>query len=133
MFLRPIIRRTVLTPLALLALALGGCGAGTVHLQGHAVQLTLSEYAIRPQNVSVPAGTIEIVAHNHGILTHDVAVERESGPSEAEMPALSSTGTIMPGKSGTLTITLRRPGRYVLASTIANQSDLGMRGTLTVR
>jgi uncharacterized cupredoxin-like copper-binding protein len=46
---------------------------------------------------------------------------------------LGATGIIMPGASGSVTLTLLRRGRYELRSTIANQADLGMYGTLIVR
>jgi uncharacterized cupredoxin-like copper-binding protein len=120
---------------ALLALAplLGGCAASTVDVRGHQLALTLSEFQIAPQNVSMPAGTIVLVAHNRGILTHSLAVEREGPEPEAEPVVLARTGAILPGATGSLTITLRRKGRYELQSTIANQGDLGMNGTLTIR
>jgi plastocyanin len=116
----------------LAALAVGGCAPAQVRMSGHTLTVTLSEYAITPQRVSLPAGPIVIVARNRGILTHDIAIER-AGALEANRPSLASTGTIMPGATGTLRITLRHPGTYTMLSTIANQADLGMNGTLTIR
>jgi uncharacterized cupredoxin-like copper-binding protein len=127
------LRRACIASLAPLMLALAGCASEAVRVQGHRLTLTLSEYRILPDSVSAPAGTLVIVAHNRGILTHDVAIERKS-QAEAPTPVvLATTGTIKPGASGRLQITLHRPGRYELLSTIANQSDLGMNGTLTIR
>lgn len=126
-------RVAFLTALIALGLLLGGCGAKTVHVGGHHLVLNLSEYQIVPQNVSMPGGRIVIVAHNRGILTHSVAIEREGALPEDAATVLASTGTILPGASRTLQITLEKPGRYELLSTIANQGDLGMNGTLTIR
>jgi len=114
--------------------ALAGCGAApTVRMRTHVVRLELDEYRIVPQSVSVPAGRVTIVAVNRGILTHDVAVERGHADVEGQRAVLAATGIIMPGASGSLTLTLSHPGRYELRSTIANQADLGMYGTLIVR
>lgn len=129
-------RRTALRGVAA-ALAsaslLAGCGAGTTRVSGHVVTVRLDEYRIVPQSVSVPAGRLEIVAINRGILTHDIALERARRDVEGQPPLLGATGIIMPGARGSMTVTLRRPGRYELVSTIANQADLGMYGTLIVR
>jgi plastocyanin len=112
---------------------LAGCGTTTtVRVQGRVVRLELDEYRIVPQSVSVPAGRITIIAVNHGILTHDVAVER-GHPDLEGRAVLGATGIIMPGASGSVTVTVPRPGRYELRSTIANQADLGMYGALIVR
>ncbi len=114
-------------------LPLAGCGAATTRVEGHAVRVRLDEYRIVPQSVSVPAGRITIVAVNRGILPHDIAVERDHRDLEGSPPVLGATGIIMPGARGSMTVTLRRPGSYELVSTLANQADLGMYGTLLVR
>src|ERR1700728_1840007 len=79
------IYRLAFMRLRLLALAatapllLAGCGAGhTVRLQGPRLAVTLSEYRITPQAVSVPPGRLQIRARNSGILTHNVELERGS-------------------------------------------------------
>ena len=94
--------------------------------------LTLEEYRILPQTVSVPPGPLTIVAHNHGILTHNVALERGSLDS-SEREILADIPTLLPGHSGSVVTQPLAPGRYLLASTIGNQAVLGVAATLIVR
>lgn len=124
------LRAVLLT--AAIALFLGGCGASIVHERGHLVELTLREYRIAPQSVSVPAGKLVIVARNKGILTHNIAVE--AGRLDDGSPdVIAASEAIPPGASAALEVDLPRPGSYLLVSTIANQRDLGMNGTMLVR
>jgi hypothetical protein len=119
-----------------LAVAAGvsGCGGGrTVRIDGHQLALRLDEYRIVPQSVSVPAGRLRIVARNSGILTHNVAVELGYRGAGGSPIILGQVRTLHPGASGASKQLNLRPGRYVLASTVANQADLGMTGTLIVR
>jgi uncharacterized cupredoxin-like copper-binding protein len=114
--------------------ALAGAGAPkAVVLSGHTVTLTLDEYSITPQSISLPAGPIRLVAENHGLIAHNLTVENERLDSRGERPRIASTYPIPPGSSSTISIEVPRPGRYLLTSTIANQGDLGMTGTLIVR
>jgi hypothetical protein len=126
----------LLAPLpALLAglLALAGCGAGrTVRVRSHRLTVTLEEYRILPQTASVPAGRLQIVACNRGVLTHNVAVERGSLDS-SEREILADVPTLLPGKCGTQVTQPLAPGRYLLASTVGDQAVLGMAATLLVR
>ena len=119
---------------ALLAtLLLAGCGAGrTVHVTGHRVALTLGEYRILPQTVSVPAGPLTITACNRGILTHNVALQRGTLDSD-ERTTLTDIPTLLPGKCGSVVTQPLASGRYLLASTVGNQAVLGMAATLIVR
>ena len=92
-----------LRPLAaalLTALLLAGCGSGqTVRVTDHHLALTLEEYRILPQTVSVPAGPLTIAACNRGILTHNVALERGSLDSD-ERTTLIDIPTLLPGRCG---------------------------------
>jgi hypothetical protein len=125
-----------LRPLAvtfLAALVLAGCGGGaSVRVAGHRVALTLQEYRILPQTLSVPPGRLTIVAHNRGILPHNVALERGSLDS-SEREVLADVHTLLPGASGSKTTQPLAPGRYLLVSTVGNQAVLGMAATLVVR
>jgi hypothetical protein len=117
----------------LVALALGGCGAGrTVRITGHRVALTLSEYRIVPHTLSVPAGPLRIVARNRGILPHNVELQRGSLDS-SERTTLAVIPTLLPGARGAVQTQPLTPGRYLLLSTVGNQAVLGMAGTLVVR
>ncbi|HWX44966.1 MAG TPA: hypothetical protein VNY52_06560 [Solirubrobacteraceae bacterium] len=125
-----------LRPLAavlLLPLLLAGCGGGgTTQVTGHTLRLTLSEYRIVPQRASVPAGALEIVARNGGILTHNVVLQRGSLDS-TDRSALAKIHSLLPGASGTVRTGPLAPGHYLLVSTVGNQAALGMAATLIVR
>lgn len=128
----PILIAALVLALAIsLTLAARG-GPATVRLDGHLARLTLSEFSISPQALSVPAGRLEIVARNSGILPHNLTFERERPNAEGEPVVLSATGPVLPG--ATVAIWARvSAGRYRMLSTISNQADLGMTGTLVVR
>jgi hypothetical protein len=122
--------------LALLApLTLAGCGgAKTVRVEGHELRFGLDEYRILPRDVSVPPGPLRMVVRNRGVLTHNLTLERENRDASGNAVVLASSSTIMPGATVTVTTSAPlRPGRYALLSTISNQADLGMSGTLIVR
>ncbi len=117
----------------LAALPLAGCGAGrTVHLAGHRLALTLEEYRILPQTVSVPAGALTITACNRGILTHNVALQRGTLDS-GERTTLTDIPTLLPGRCGSVLTSPLAAGHYLLTSTVGNQAVLGMAATLIVR
>jgi hypothetical protein len=114
-------------------LLLAGCGSGqTVRVTNHRLALTLEEYRILPQTVSVPAGPLTIAACNRGILTHNVALQRGSLDSD-ERTTLTDIPTLLPGRCGSVQAPPLAPGRYLLTSTVGNQAVLGMAATLIVR
>jgi hypothetical protein len=126
-------RLRLLALAAIAPLPLAGCGAGrTVRVTGHRLDLTLSEYRIAPQTASVPAGRLRLVAHNRGILTHNVELERGSLDS-TERTVLATIPTLLPGARASIVAGPLRPGRYLLVSTIDDQTTLGMSATLVVR
>jgi hypothetical protein len=119
--------------MALVALAFAGCGAGrTVRLSGHRLDLALSEYRIEPRSTSVPPGPLLIVARNRGMLTHNVELERGSLDS-TERTVLATIPTLLPGASEAKRTPPLTPGRYLLVSTLDDQTTLGMSATLIVR
>jgi hypothetical protein len=138
------LRRTPRGPLSILSAllagsalltsaALAGCGGGAaVRVAGHTLTLTLEEYRILPRTVSVPAGSLRIVACNRGILTHNVALQQGSLDSD-ERTTLADVPTLLPGRCGSRVTQPLAPGRYLLASTVGNQAVLGMAATLIVR
>lgn len=114
--------------LALLCgLALAGCASTkTTAITHHELRLSEDEYRILPRSVSVPPGRLKIVVTNDGVVPHSLVVEQGG-------VTLASLGTILPGaQGGPVKVTLA-PGRYTLASTLSNQSNLGMMATLIVR
>jgi hypothetical protein len=89
------------------------------------VQVALTEYRLRPDDIVARAGQITFVAHNFGRLTHDLTIESGSA-------VVGSTLPIPPGGVQTLTLTLPA-GRYTVASTIQSDDALGEHGSLTVQ
>ena len=114
-------------PLALPAVSLAllaGCGATTRVAQNGTLHVALSEYSVRPQNVSAHSGALTILVHNYGRLSHDLVISLDGRPE-------LSTKPIPPGQSAELTATLT-PGTYLMDSTILADQALGAYGTLTV-
>jgi uncharacterized cupredoxin-like copper-binding protein len=108
-------------------------GPSTVTVRGHVVAVTLDEYSIKPQRISVPAGPFELVVHNGGIITHNLTLEHERLDSNGEPVVIASSHTLLPGAAVHVSVPALNAGRYKMTSTISNQADLGMTGTLTVR
>lgn len=126
--------RLALVATALIAAAaLAGCGAAApVHMPGRVVRLTLDEYRILPQRVTVAAGTVRVIATNRGRLTHNVVIQSTAVAADGARRVLGQTPTAFPGQTVTTTVALA-PGTYRMVSSIANQKDLGMRGTIQAR
>ena len=110
---------------ALLALAVAGCGHVANVGPGGSLQIALNEYRVTPQDVHASSGTLTIVVHNYGRLTHDLVIIRDGHPAAATEP-------LAPGQTTDLVATLS-PGQYLMASTILSDQALGAYGTLKVR
>lgn len=102
-------------------------------IDGHTARITLSEYSLTPQRISFPSGPLQIAVHNSGILTHNLTIEHERLDSNGEPVVIASTHTLKPGETKLLSIEALDAGSYHMTSTISNQADLGMTGTLIVR
>ncbi|HYF27867.1 MAG TPA: hypothetical protein VD931_19145 [Baekduia sp.] len=116
-----------------LAAALAGCGGGPdyVHDRDGVLRLDLTEYRLDPQDLTVRAGRIRVIATNKGRLTHNVAVQ-EIKEEEGDQPTeYARTDTAQPGDRVALNVTLG-PGKYQLLCTIGNHDDLGQYGELKV-
>jgi plastocyanin len=117
------------TPLAALALALAsGCGdAGEpVRTEASHVTITLDDYLIRPQELTVPAGQrLRLTIVNRGRLGHTLRIRRGSGADRFQQK------TLAPGERSTRRLRLE-PGTYTMYCAIANHEELGMHGTLEV-
>jgi plastocyanin len=118
-------RRTRTLLLALLALA--GCGSQPAIVRQRASNLTvtLDEYYMRPQRITIPAGTVTVHVINHGRLGHTF---RLRSPKHDVMKLT----TIKPGATAHRTFRLA-PGTYTMYCALANHEELGMSGTLVVR
>lgn len=119
-------------------LALAGCGGGyssssgntgtttsAAPASGKAVAISESEYKLSPSTVSVAkAGKVTFDVKNMGTITH--ALEIEGNGVETK------TGSIAPGQSASLTVTLPKNGKYELYCPIDGHRAKGMAGTVQV-
>jgi hypothetical protein len=110
---------------ALLALAVGGCGHVAHVGAGGSLQIALNEYRVTPQDVRASPGTLTLVVHNYGRLTHDLVIIRDGRQAAATEP-------LAPGQTINLVAVLP-PGQYLMSSTILSDQALGAYGTLRVR
>jgi plastocyanin len=84
------------------------------------------EYAIAVYRPTVRPGRLQLAVHNLGEDVHDLVVRRAGH-------TYGTLGTVKPGATSALRLTLRHPGRYTLVCTIADHAARGMRATLRVR
>src|SRR5690606_29431725 len=98
-----------------------GGGGGGAAAAADTVTLELTEFALEPSSLTVPAGAgIEVV--NNGSVPHNVSIEGTD----------IMTSDLAAGESETLDISSLEPGTYEILCTIAGHADAGMTGTLTV-
>lgn len=69
---------------------------------------------------SIPTGTVIFTVVNTGKIAHDFKI------------AGKKTGVILPGKSATLRVTIRKKGRYGYVCTLVGHASAGMKGVLAV-
>jgi FtsP/CotA-like multicopper oxidase with cupredoxin domain len=94
----------------------GGAGTGAAP-----VAVSLTEFAITPAELSVPAGG-SLTVTNDGTAAHNFSI---SGTDIA-------TADLEAGASETLDLSSLEPGDYDVLCTIPGHADSGMKGTLTV-
>jgi hypothetical protein len=106
------------------ALALAACGP-VLHVgAGATVRIALNEYRVTPQDVQAAPGTLTLVVHNVGRLTHDLVITHDGRRTAATAP-------LAPGESTALVATVSS-GRYLMSSSILSDQALGTYGTLDV-
>src|SRR3954451_23987595 len=112
----------------LAALALTACGSAgaPVKTSSRKLAISLDEFTIRPQQLSIPGGRkLTVTVTNRGRLGHTFRIRTTT----RNVLALT---TIEPGESKSKTFRLR-PGTYTMYCVLANHEELGMNGRLTVR
>jgi len=117
----------IVTGLALLLLVGAGTAAVLVHMGSNStakLTVTETEYHLKLSASSLKPGKHTIVVVNRGHIGHSLAI---SGPGVKTR--LHST--LAPGKSGTLTVTLKA-GTYTLWCPVPGHAARGMRTRLTV-
>ena len=96
-----------------------------VHIGGRRlVEVALTEYRIRPNDVVAPAGSLTFQVRNDGRLSHNLVIAYGSD-------VMAATQAIPPGQTGIISVVLP-PGRYTISSSIASDETLGDHGTLRV-
>jgi plastocyanin len=120
----PLVRATA----ALVALAVViGCGGDepTAVVRDDAVQITLDEFLIAPQNLTAEPGRVTFRVVNRGRLRHSFRLwGTDSAPIEID--------TLFPGDEVVRSGELVR-GEYRMVCTVSNHAELGMTGRLVVR
>lgn len=122
----------LLAALLYLVMLRGGQDA-TVRIDGNRIDVELSEFMLTPQSVSIPRGNIAVYATNKGAQVHNLQLEtivQRSTDEKARL--LLAIPAMQPGETKGGNVTLP-PGKYRWRSSIANDDDLGMYGTVEVR
>ena len=94
-------------------------GART-HAAATAVTVTATEFKFKLSKTSVPHGAVTFTVVNKGKLAHDFKIGGKKTP------------LIKPGKSATLTVTLKA-GSAAYLCTVSGHAAAGMKGSLTVK
>ena len=100
-------------------------GATKTIADGHRVTATETEYKIVLSQPSLSPGTYTFVAMNKGHIAHSLEID---GPGVSDKRI---AGTIPPGSSKALTVTLKK-GSYEVYCPVAGHKSLGMLTHLTV-
>ena len=90
------------------------------HAQGAAVKVTATEFKFALSPTSAKAGSVTFTLVNKGHISHDFAIAGKKTP------------VIGPGKTATLTVTLKA-GKYPYKCTVPGHAAAGMKGTFTVK
>ena len=103
---------------------LSGCGAAHHAPARDALNVSVNEWRVTPEQADAPAGSLVIVVHNSGRLAHNLLLSRDG-------VRVSSTPPIMPGQDADLAATVQK-GSYELLSSMVDDEATGVYGTLNV-
>jgi plastocyanin len=103
--------------LAVLAVPLAA--SGRVAAATDRVTMTEFHFAFSP--ASVHKGLVRFTLRNKGSVGHDLKINGKK------------SATIGPGKTGSLSVTFRKAGRYPYLCTISGHAAAGMKGVLVVK
>ena len=92
---------------------------------GETTDVSLTEFAIDPQDPTVSAGTVTFNVSNDGETVHNLEVEGPNGEAELE-------ADLQPGDSGELEVDLSEPGTYDWYCPVGDHAAQGMEGEITV-
>ena len=121
-------RTALLLPIALVLAACGGGGGSSTASSaavGQTIKISEKEFSLNPNSVSVAkTGTYEFQVTNNGTIPHALVIEG-NGVEE-------KTGSIAPGSSATLRVTLSKTGSYDMYCPIDGHRAQGMKGSVAV-
>jgi uncharacterized cupredoxin-like copper-binding protein len=118
---RPIVLSTAAVVAAgAVALPLATASGHRAHAAGGSIRVSGKEFHFTLSRSSISHGRVTFSFKNNGHLKHDFKI------------AGHKTRVIRPGKSTSLTVSLRK-GRYTYICTVSGHAAAGMQGRLTVR
>jgi manganese oxidase len=86
------------------------------------IAVSLSEFAITPSVINVPAGRSKLVVTNNGSMDHNLSI-----------PALGVATTMLrAGQTGTIVLQGSQEGTFEVICTVVGHAEGGMRGTINV-
>jgi len=85
------------------------------------------EWRISLYRSEVPTGRVKLNVRNFGEDGHDLAIRNASGR------VLGAIGEVRPGRSATLSVRLRKPGRYRVFCSLEGHEAKGMHAVLRVK
>ena len=109
--------------LALLVMAVLALGAGALTSAAN-VSVTAgkpTEFKFTLSKKTVPRGAVAFKVTNRGTVSHDFRI------------AGKKTRQLRPGKSATLSVVIRKAGKYAYLCTLPGHAQGGMKGVLTVK
>jgi uncharacterized cupredoxin-like copper-binding protein len=85
------------------------------------ITVTMSEYKFKlSKTKNIPIGTVTFKLVNKGKIPHNFKINGKTSK------------LVMPGKTGTLTVTFKKKGSFAYLCTIVGHAKLGMKGTLGI-
>jgi plastocyanin len=126
-------RGTALAVVALAATAIAGGALAAVAAHSTAATTTTlinakeTDYHIALSRVTAPPGVIKFTVHNASKTAHKFGVK---GPGSTTKVAKAIVGTIAPGATKTLTVTITTKGKYTVYCAL--HASLGMKTLLTI-
>jgi hypothetical protein len=111
----------------LAALAVAAAAVAAPGRPPTAVGVAEREWRISLYRASVPAGRVRFNVRNFGEDGHDLGARSRSGRVVGHLPE------VPPGETGSLTVRLRRPGRYTVFCALEGHEARGMRSVLRVK
>ena len=115
----------------------GGGTAAPAEGPATSVEVTTSEFAFDPADVTVAAATeVPVTVTNDGAVAHNWTVLSEEIATEADFSedlVLAAVGDVEAGASAEGALTIDEAGTYQVICTIPGHFDGGMVGSLTVQ